>query len=667
MPIYHTLRRLTLATAIGMSLIGATSQAAESFDYIVVGAGAGGGPLASSLARDGYRVLLLEAGDDYDEDKLINEIPALHPVASENKGLSWQYFVDHYTDPQRAQRDSKYCSPSHPCEDIDSPTQAHKTGVFYPRGSTVGGSTAVNAMISIKAHDSDWDNIAALTGDSSWRAESMQDYFTEIERNLYGGNASTGHGTDGWFPVSQGGNGVPFNVTSSYLSLLLGLSDATTGRAGLFDLVRFLGSDINAPGNSATPGMYQVPGSIDENAHRGGVRQRIYDTIAAGYPLTLRTQSLVSRVLFDESASAPKVTGVAYLEGQHLYRADRQVNEEAAPIQREVHATKEVILSAGAFNTPQLLMLSGIGPQQHLQDHGIEVKVDLPGVGRNLQDRYEVPVVVKKHYLFGTPFPFPVLEDCNFSVVEPDACFDSWFDYGEGPYSQAGTVAGAVVNSSEFDMALNTLRDSREDPDLYLLGVGGTFKGYYPGYSVDTFSQADQFSWLVLKGHSNNRGYVELRSTDPRDTPVINFQYFGDPQASDSPATAEHNRDLDAVVKGIKLARQATRAANGRKVFDFYTEVWPGASVRSDEQLREFVMNESWGHHASCTAKMGPASDPMAVLDSRFRVHGVEGLRVVDASVFPRIPGFFPAVAINMLSEKAADVIAEDDRTLAAN
>ena len=660
------LRHLTKAGFLFLSLTSlftSTLHAQESYDYIVVGAGAGGGPLASSLARDGFSVLLLEAGEDFPEDELYASIPALHPVASERDKMSWQFFVNHYSDPQRAREDSKYCSETTHCEGLPQPLPEHKTGVFYPRGSTVGGSTAVNAMISVKVHDSDWDYIAEITGDNSWRAESLQPYFLEIERNLYGRDSSTGHGTNGWLPVSQGGKGIPLNVTTSYTSLLKGLSRATTG-SGL-DLLAFLNSDINAAGQSST-GLYQVPGAIDENSRRSGVRQRIYDTISQGYPLTLRTRSLVSNVLFDDSGQVPKAIGVAYLEGAHLYRADRLVNENAHPVMREVFASKEVILSAGAFNTPQLLMLSGIGPKQHLESHNIPVRVDLPGVGQNLQDRYEVPVVVKKHGLFGNPINFPVLENCNFSVEAPDNCFDQWYSSGEGPYSQAGAIAGAVVKSTEFDMSMNKIPDSQpqSDPDLYVFGVGGTFKGYYPGYGTDAFEKYDQFSWIILKGHSNNKGYVKLRSSDPRDTPIINFQYFGDPASGEEPPSYEHNADLDAVVKGIKMARQATEDANGGLLFDFYTEVWPGPSVETDQQLRQFVMDESWGHHASCTAKIGPATDPMAVLDSRFRVYGTSRLRVVDASVFPRIPGFFPAVAINMLSEKAADIIAEDSAEL---
>ena len=649
------------------ALFSSVAIAQQSYDYIVVGSGAGGGPLAASLARDGYSVLLLEAGEDKPEDDDYRDIPALHPIASERAGLSWQYFVDHYSDSQRAIRDSKYCDNSTLCEDVTSTaaTVDQKTGVFYPRGATVGGSTAVNAMIAVKIHNSDWDYIADVTGDDSWRAEYMQSYFEEIERNLYHRNANTGHGTEGWLPTEQSIlQNLSLRVINSYVSLLKGISQAVGGNGNLFDLAVFLTTDVNKQG-VRPEGLYQVPSAIDESSRRGGVRARIYDTIEAGYPLHLQTGSLVSRVIFDDSGEVPQAVGVEYLRGSNLYRADRLSDNHQAAVTETVLATKEVILSAGAFNTPQLLMLSGIGSREILDEMDIPVRVELPGVGANLQDRYEVPVVIKKHFLFGTPFDFPVLSDCNFTPDFPDACYEQWSTSGRGPYSQSGAIVAGIVDSTDFSMSLSDAENSRslEDPDLFVFGVGGSFKGYYPGYGTDVFEAENQFTWVVLKGDTQNRGYVKLRSDDPRDTPIINFQYFGDPAGGQS-VSDEHLVDLDAVVKGIKLSRQATRRANGREVFDFYTEVWPGSQIKTDDQLREFVMNEAWGHHASCTAKIGAADDPMAVLDSRFRVYGTKGLRVVDASVFPKIPGFFPVVAINMLSEKAADIIAEDAGSL---
>jgi choline dehydrogenase len=176
------------------------------------------------------------------------------------------------------------------------------------------------------------------------------------------------------------------------------------------------------------------------------------------------------------------------------------------------------------------------------------------------------------------------------------------------------------------------------------------FKGYYPGYSVlDIAAMTNQFTWVVLKAHTLNRaGTVQLRSGDPRDTPLINFRYFE--EGSDS-----SGEDLAALVDSVEFVRQMNENTLVKEISTF--EVSPGALVQSREQIAQFVRNEAWGHHASCSNKMGPADDPMAVVDGDFRVHGTQNLRIVDASVFPRIPGYFILLPIYMISEKASDVI----------
>jgi choline dehydrogenase len=296
-----------------------------------------------------------------------------------------------------------------------------------------------------------------------------------------------------------------------------------------------------------------------------------------------------------------------------------------------------VILSAGAFNTPQLLKLSGIGPKEELERLSIPVLLDLPGVGENLQDRYEVGVVTQMSR------EFSLLTDCTFDVpaggADPDSCFKEWLA-GRGLYCSNGTVLGVIKKS----------RPERTIPDLFIFGLPARFTGYAPGYSRELEQHKDVFTWAVLKAHTNNSaGRVSLRSTDPRDVPDINFHYFGE---GNDPA----GEDLDAVVEGVKFARRLMRKASNHVV----RELIPGEAVESSEQIAEFVKNEAWGHHASCTCKMGPRADRTAVVDSRFRVHGTRGLRVVDASVFPQIPGFFIVAAVYMLSEKATDAVLAD-------
>jgi choline dehydrogenase len=278
-----------------------------------------------------------------------------------------------------------------------------------------------------------------------------------------------------------------------------------------------------------------------------------------------------------------------------------------------------------------------VGPREELTTLGIDVRVDLPGVGENLQDRYEVGVV------YEMKSDFTLLEDCAFKSPrpgqEPDPCFEEWKS-GGGVYTTNAVVLGIIEKS----------RKGREDPDLFIFGLPGYFRGYYPRYSEEVGREKNRFTWAVLKAHTlNTAGRVTLRSDDPRDVPHINFRYFD--EGNDASGD-----DLESVVEGVEFVRRMMSRAS--EVIE--RELVPGEDADTREQIREFVRNEAWGHHASCTCKMGPKGDEMAVVDSDFRVHGTSNLRVVDASVFPRIPGFFIVTAVYMIGEKASDVILAD-------
>ena len=178
------------------------------------------------------------------------------------------------------------------------------------------------------------------------------------------------------------------------------------------------------------------------------------------------------------------------------------------------------------------------------------------------------------------------------------------------------------------------------------------FRGYFPGYSQLIVDKLNYLTWAVLKAHTNNTaGYVTLRSNDPADTPQINFRYFEE-------GNDHKGEDLQSVVEGIKFVRNLAKPLKEARLIE--AEELPGDAVQTDEQLKEFVMNQAWGHHASCTCPIGADDDPMAVLDSNFRVRGVSNLRVVDASIFPKIPGFFIVTSIYVAAEKAAQVILAD-------
>lgn len=598
------------------------SQDQETYDYIVVGSGAGGGPLAANLAREGFRVLLLEAGGPA-KGNLNVEVPAFNTLSTEDPELSWHFYVNHYKDAAKQKRNSKLTP----------------QGVLYPRAATWGGCTSHNAMIMVYPHNSDWNGIAQLTGDTSWQAEKMREYFKRVEQCTYVSEfddrrRSSRHGYKGWLPTSQIDTSLalrnPFDLKP------VRIITSALSKAGLGSSLSQIISGTLDPNDwntvsSGISGVFNTPVTISKG-RRAGVREYLIDT-QTKFPrnLVIRSHALVSRVLFREK----KAAGVEYLSGAKLYRADMNPATTEASQKVQVFCRREVILAGGAFNTPQLLMLSGVGPADELQRHNIAVVHPLPGVGRNLQDRYEVTVVNK------LKSSFDLLKNC--AITKPrDPCLDEWKNYKTGPYTANGVILGMARKSSA----------SAPDTDLYIFGAPGFFKGYYPGYAKESVAHKDMFTWAVLKAHTGNRGgEVTLKSADPRDTPVINFNYFedGDAAAVDS--------DLNSVLSGLKFARSIMKDQS-----DVKEELVPGPQVQTDAQLRTHIKNEAWGHHASCSNKMGPASDPMAVVDSNFRVHGLQGLRVVDASIFPRIPGFFIVSAVYMVSEKATDAILRDAR-----
>ncbi|MBV9890793.1 MAG: GMC family oxidoreductase N-terminal domain-containing protein, partial [Rhizobacter sp.] len=285
------------------------------------------------------------------------------------------------------------------------------------------------------------------------------------------------------------------------------------------------------------------------------------------------------------------------------------------------------------------LMLSGIGPAAQLRSHGIAVRVDLPGVGENLQDRYEVALTHRMRR------PWRVLEGATFKRGDP--LWRRWSESRAGMYASNGAAVALIGKSAP----------TRPEPDLFCMALLARFEGYRPGFSELIGGPGEMLTWAILKAHTENRaGNVRLRSADPRDVPLVDFRYFEE----GSDAAAE---DLAAVVAGVRFVRSLTAPliASGT----IAEELAPGAAVAGDAQIAQYVRDTAWGHHASGSCAIGADGDVNAVLDGTFRVRGTRGLRVVDASVFPRIPGFFIASAVYMAAEKAADAILDDARVSA--
>ncbi|KAM3081218.1 hypothetical protein ACMFMG_005171 [Clarireedia jacksonii] len=629
-----------------------SEQNVTEVDYIVVGSGPGGGPLASRLAIAGFDVLLIDAGDDEGE-QLIPEIPIMQFKSTEYEPQQWNFFVHHYANETQQARDTKMTYLTTDGEyyvGLNPPADAEPLGIWYPRAGTLGGCSNHNALISIYPFESDWQYIADITGDDSWAPDHMRTYFEKMERCDYLPEDTEGHGFDGWFNINLTSPSLiahDENIVSWVMASSAAIGDnlgsgANITAAGVSDVLH---RDLNnnSPGRDSAVGVYQIPYSIDGRT-RHGARNFIVDTVNAvkpngekKYPLTLKLNTLVTKIRFSND-SIPRAIGVDFLEGKSLYRADPRSGNSTAGTFGSVNARKEVIIAGGAYNTPQILKLSGIGPKDELESFNIPVIVDLPGVGTNLQDRYETSTVSK------TDEPFTAANGCTFLTTPDDPCLDQWEHNttDAGLYATPGLVAAIVTKSST----------SPSDADLIISGGPANFRGYFPGYSDQTAADALHWVWLTLKAQTRNRaGTVKLKSADPRDTPIITMNSF-------NTGSAGWEDDLQAVYEGMELSRTVLNDLIPLR--GNFTEVWPGPTVNTEEKMKEFILDEAWGHHASCTSPIGADDDKMAVLDSKFRVRGTKGLRVVDASVFPKIPGYFVVVPTYMISEKAADVIIQD-------
>jgi len=622
-----------------------TNRVADS-EYIVVGSGVGGGTVAAGRAEAGHSVILIEAGGDPRNltggDPVSNDnrlpadydVPCFHAFASENEAMRWDFFVRHYQKDAQQRLDPNYRE-TYNGKNVD--------GVLYPRAGTLGGCTAHNAMIFVYPHDEDWNAIADLTGDETWRADHMRRYFEQLEschhRELEKVAAAAGfnpsrHGFHGWLSTEKALPMVSLRNRTLIEFLVESAATAAEEIGDLPDRVRWALEGMLDPNDWRTVrsnafGIRYLPLTTRNHA-RNGSRERVLD-IAEKYPRRIELNALATRVLFEGG----RAVGVEFVRGERLYRAHANPNEEVGET-RTLYASREVILAGGAFNTPQLLMLSGIGPREELERHSIPVRVDLDGVGKNLQDRYEISVVNRMSF-----DEWPIFQGARFTTDDPQ--FAEWREKRTGPYITNGGVLSLFKRSGP----------KKAVPDIFCVAFLGKFAGYFPGYSDLFAKNLNYLSWAILKAHTNNRaGRVTLRSTDPRDMPQVDFAYFEE-------GTPDDGADLDAVLEGIRFVRKLTRPLIENGMIE--EEELPGPTVQSAGELRDFVRKRAWGHHASCSCAIG-SQDEGGVVDSRFRVHGVQGLRVVDASVFPRIPGFFPVCAIYMIGQKAVETILQDAR-----
>ena len=543
----------------------------ENYDHIVIGGGASGCVAAARLVTDGgRRVLLLEAGYS-NHHPLLDMPPGIFKLINGSK-----YMTYHQTVPQ-----------------------AHLNGRVHdiPQGNVLGGGTSVNAQVYMRGRPSDydeWDEILRGNNDGApWGWSSVLKHFRRIEGNNRLSNDL--HGTDGPLLVSDPGH--VDDVSRWFVQSVQQKGEPFT-------------NDFNGPGQRGV-GFYQF---MNRKGKRSSAAYAYVEPLKADKRLTVKLRATVTRINI-ENGRAVSVTWRDET-GEHT-----------------AHSEGDIVLSAGALVTPKILMLSGLGPAAQLKQHGINTLVDLPGVGQNLIDHPEVPVISVANGPYGyfrQGVGWRMLKNgINFKV------------FGNGPILSTGFEAGAFINPIDRDAPPSI--QAFCVPIVYLdRDLLKVFDDTY-GVTITT---------VVVKPKS--RGFVELRSADPMAMPMV------------SPHLLKHPDDMKTMIEGQRFFRDVLLSGPlGKRIEKVIAPAGPDLSDEAmAEHCRRFVKTN---YHPASTARMGADGDPMAVLDARLRVRGVDNLRVSDLSAVPNINAGNTTAPAMMLGDRCVDFILGLDRPETAN
>jgi choline dehydrogenase len=535
----------------------------DRYDYIIVGGGSSACVVASKLVRDGKaRVLILERGP-------AKANPIMHFPAGYMKFLAKDTYLSmHQTKPQ---------------------PQLNGRGPIVPQGKVLGGGSTVNAMVYMRGQAADfdfWNELVTPEGsnDGAWSYDDLLPYFKAQEDNDH--LAGEFHGVGGPLKISHLGHTSP--MTRTYVKTLQGM-----------------GIPYNPDFNGERQfGVGFMQHTIDWKTRKRSSAVDAFLTPIMNNPLlTIETEAAVTLL----EMNGDQVTGVHYVQNGTSKRAE---------------AGKEVILAAGAYQTPKLLMLSGIGPENELTRHGLKTIVALPGVGKNLQDHYECPVVATTKGSFGY-----YGQDRGWPMIKAGL---QYLMFKSGPVSTTGVETCAFYDPD----------GNNERPTIQMFCVPTVYldrdvMGTEPGDGVTINS-------LLLRPKA--RGSVTLASADPLENSIVDTQIFGHPD------------DLRLTMAGFRFARTVLDASPMRDLIE--KEIFPGPDVTSDEAVAAHCKRTvKTGYHPVGTCKMGRDSDPEAVLDLNLRVRGTRGLRVVDASMMPAIVSGNTNAAVMAAAGKAADLI----------
>ena len=450
--------------------------------------------------------------------------------------------------------------------------------LFCPRGKMIGGSSAHNGMVFVRGNRNDyegWEN----SGLKSWSYDKVLSYFKKIENWSEGENQY--RGSLGLLPVNLSKNNNPL-----FKAFLDAASEA--------------GHKINPDMN----GEYQEGfGMFDTTIHKGqraGVSKYYLDPAKKRKNLNIFSNSFVEKIIFD---------------GKKAIGIEVKIKNKV----EKIYAKKELILSGGSINSPQLLMLSGVGDANHLKEKGINVIHDLKGVGKNLQDHLET-YIQQECKTQDTLYTYTKLIPKVLAGIQ-------WFLSKSGPCSQSYLEAGGFAKSS---------------PEHKIANIQFHF---FPSFVIDhglVNPSSHGYQLHASPNHPRSRGSITLNSSDPYDHPKILFNYL------------EHEDDLKQTRECIHVARKILSQPSLKPYSG--KEVGPGAEAQSDAQLDEYIRSKAeTAYHPCGTLKMG--IDKMAVVDENLRIHGLQNIRVVDASVMPEIPSANLNAPTLMIAEKASDII----------